>query len=99
MSGRRKKHKSNKSLRFLGLVLFILVGVVMVQLSNLYIQDVALEAEAMALEQQIEQAEQEYQDLKSYQAYMETDAYVEELAREKFGLIMPDEKLYKTQDE
>lgn len=99
MGAHKKSRKSGKSLRFLFFVVIILTGVVSVQISNLYLRDLQLQKEEAALRHQIQLAQQEQADLANYKVYMGTDAYVEELAREKFGLIMPDEILYKSKGE
>ena len=47
------------------------------------------------LKAQIEEAKERSKEIEEYQEYVQTDEYVKEIAREKLGLVDPDEILFK----
>lgn len=49
----------------------------------------------MSLSQQIAEQESRSDSLDEYKKYVKTKKYVEEIAKEKFGLIYPDELVFK----
>ena len=52
-------------------------------------------ARANILQQEIRTEEQRAADIEEYRRYTETDAYIEEIAREKLGLIYEGETVFK----
>jgi len=44
--------------------------------------------------EQIELAKAKNEEYKKYSEYVKTDAYIEKIAREKLGMLLPEEKLY-----
>jgi cell division protein DivIC len=53
----------------------------------------------VVLAQQIEEAKQEQKELEKKEKYMQTDEYIEEIARERLGLANPNEILFKPAEE
>ncbi len=51
------------------------------------------------IEQQIEEQRERYIELLQEREYMKSDQYIEELAREKFGLVKPGEIIFINEDE
>ena len=49
----------------------------------------------VVLAQQIEEAKQEQKELEKKEEYMQTDEYIEEIARERLGLANQNEILFK----
>ena len=64
----------------------ILLGVMFVE---------SYEAREAALEADIEAEKDRNQDIEEQRKYMQTKKYVEEVAREKLGLVYPNETIYK----
>ncbi len=93
------KKRAKKPIGFLIFVLIILIGVVSVQMSHLYKTNSALEQETARLqyEKQVELDEQK--ELLDYKDFMNSPEYIEQQARDKFGLIKPNETLFVTQPE
>ena len=89
-----KRTYGKNSMRFLIFVLILLVGVVSVQVSRLYKKNTELEKEASALEIQVQHELTEQEELIEYKNYMLTDDYIENVARDKFGLIKPGDTLF-----
>lgn len=50
------------------------------------------------LNQEIEAQEQRTDDIEAYRAYTQTDEFVEEMARDKLGLVYDGETIFKKQD-
>lgn len=44
--------------------------------------------------EQIEIAKAKNEEYKKYSEYVKTDAYIEKVAREKLGMLLPEEKIY-----
>lgn len=81
----------HKSIWFLIFVIILLAGVVAVQISNLYVRNQELESQAQELEAELERAIELEMELEAYREFIKSDEYIEELARERLNLIMPDE--------
>ena len=97
---RQKKIKTIKrriefaAITIIVLLLAIVVGVAgyrKKQKNDIYLEKI------VELEKQIEKEEQRKEDLVEYGKYVQTDRYIEEIARERLGLIMPDEIVFKPQ--
>ncbi|MBP3285239.1 MAG: septum formation initiator family protein [Clostridia bacterium] len=44
--------------------------------------------------EQIELAKAKQEEYKKYSEYVKTDAFIEKIAREKLGMLLPEEKIY-----
>lgn len=97
---KRKPHKyAKKPIGFLIFVMILLIGVVSVQVSNLYKRNIELEGQKASIEAEIQKELEEQKRLLEYKEYMKSTEYIEQLAREKFGLIKPNEKLFITKSD
>ena len=52
------------------------------------------EKEKLAYIEQINIAKQKHEEYKHYSEYVHTDAYIEKIAREKLGMLLPEERIY-----
>ena len=77
------------------LMLLVVVGVKSVELreKNAYYQQ---REEELALE--IEQEEQRAEEIEEYETYTQTKKYIEEVARDKLGLVYEGEILFKDEN-
>lgn len=55
------------------------------------------QAAKIELETKLEEQESRAENLEEYKKYIQTKKFVEEMARDKFGLIYPDEQIFKPQ--
>lgn len=78
-----------------GLVVLILLVAVAVNAVSLRRKLQENRARAALLQQEIRTEEQRAADIEEYRRYTETDAYIEEIAREKLGLIYEGETVFK----
>lgn len=76
-------------------VVFLLCGVVSYQMASLKEQRAEYQKKISELEGQVEQLEEEAEDIQEYSAYVQTKKYVEEIARERLGLVYEDEIIFE----
>lgn len=68
------------------------------RVKELRIQGKELAYAESVLEQKIEAAKQENEVLLAEQQYMQTNKYIEDVAKDKLGLVYPDEIVIKPQE-
>ncbi|MDD3569702.1 MAG: cell division protein FtsL [Lachnospiraceae bacterium] len=101
MGNARIKTKKEKSFTSIMVFCFMLIFITAVcvnlfaQSRNLYV----LKEEKAVLAQKIDDANNENNQLKNEQEYYTSDVYIEKIAREQLGLIMPDEMVFKNRAE
>ena len=93
-----KKRRRRTSLYLVVLLVFILVGTMVVQGIKLSAECDKLSAEQTELLEKKKELEEQREEIESKSDYMKTDAYIEDVAREKFGLAYDDEIIYKAAD-
>ncbi|MBE7042593.1 MAG: septum formation initiator family protein [Ruminococcaceae bacterium] len=93
MAKRQKKQKQEKSkmTRALWAVVFLYVGYIFVQ-QQIRLHDLRVEEKEVSAE--IEQAQQENKELTHVMDIMDTDEYIEKVARQKLGFVKPDEQVF-----
>ncbi len=52
------------------------------------------EKEKQGYIEQINIAKQKHEEYKHYSEYVNTDEYIEKIAREKLGMLLPEERIY-----
>ena len=93
----KAKTRKEKSFTSIMVVCFMLIFITAV-CANLVAQSRnlrALKEEETILAQKIDAATSENIQLKNQQEYYTSDVYIEKIAREQLGLIMPDEMVFK----
>lgn len=86
--------KIKRSKIYILFVISVLTVVAGVQLVNLFYQYNEKEGEAQALREKIRMENEKNLQLKEYEQYMQSDAFIEEKAREEFNLIKDGEEVY-----
>lgn len=95
-----KRRKSTKrqskiaSMLVIAAVVFV-CAVVVIRISDLREKSRDLEITQQALERQLEEANLERENLMAQEQYMKTDEYIEDVAKDKLGLVYPDEIVIK----
>lgn len=92
---RRKNAASSSGFMLIGIIVLIFCLVLMVKSHALMKKSRAFAKREVALEQQIDDAKKEKKKLEEKEAYMQTDEYIQEIARERLGLANPNEILFK----
>ncbi len=92
---RTTKKQSGFGTFFICVVVLVVLGVSAVQVSNLCEKSRELSETEYALETKIQEAYLEKQDLIAQEQYMQTKQYIEDVAKDKLGLVYPDEIVIK----
>lgn len=94
---RRKKDRWSNRLAIIGItVVVISLGVVVnLKSASMEKKDLEYQAKETALQQQVLQEKNRANELEEYRIYVQTKQYIEEVAKQKLGLVKPDEILLK----
>ena len=96
MSHRYSSRRANQTGKIcVTLIVLALIGVMSVQIVNLYQKDQQLIAQEKLLQKQMETELSRQQEIEEYEAYTKTQEYVEEIAKSKLGLVYKDEIIFK----
>lgn len=93
---RRRKYKSGMG--FVLITVLVLFAVITFERVQLDAKDSSLKAEKARLEQQLDDANTDTEGIESYREYVKSDDYIENEAREKLGLVYPDEVIFEPKD-
>lgn len=94
----RKRRQNRFGMFLTGLVVLMLVVVVAVRGNELkQKKSVYAEKEAVLL-QQIEEETARFEEIEEYRKYTQTKKYVEEVAKDKLGLVYDGEIIFKEDD-
>ena len=96
----RRKTRSKKQIsRFTvaGVIIFcsITCGILVYNGSVLMDQEKEYEKQITQLKKEKKEADKRAEELKEYEEYVKTDEYIEEVAREKLGLVYKDEIIFE----
>ena len=86
------------SLRLASVVVAIMIAVILVGCFQLYQKKRVNNARAAELTMEISKEEQRTKDIEEYREYTTTREYVEEVAREKLGLVYENEVIFKEEE-
>ena len=97
---RKKREKLRRKLTFIfiGAVTALLACAVAVGGYRLKQRNEVYEIRIAELEKEIAAEEQRALDLQEYSKYVQTSRYVEEVARDKLGMVMPGEVVFKPEN-
>ena len=96
---RKRKKKENRmgKLCVSGIVFMFLI-VMSIQIVKLYKEDQTYIAKEKELNEQLEDATEEQQQLADYEQYTQSQQYIEEVAKSKLGLVYNNEIVFKEHD-
>ncbi len=94
---RKKKDRWGNRLAIIGITLVVgsLAVVVNLKSTSMRKKDLEYQAREEALLKQVEQEKARANELEEYRVYVQTKQYIEEVAKQKLGLVKPDEILLK----
>lgn len=81
------------------MVVLLFCGALFYGTKKLQARDEQYAAREKKLEEQIEEAKEEAEELGEMEIYVQTREYIEKLAREKLGLVMPGETVLKPNED
>ena len=102
------KRKNKSSINNLGSMIFMICITMVIGLvsANIYFDEKKMHAQEKSfiereaiLQREIEAEEQRTKTLEERKKYVATNQYIEEVAKEKLGLLNPDEVLIKAKDD
>jgi cell division protein DivIC len=94
---KKSVRKNRKNLLLVGGVVLILCFAMSYKQVQLESKKTAYEKELETLNKQLLTEEERAEQIEDYQAYVETKKYIEEEAREKLGLVYPDEIIFEAE--
>lgn len=96
MSRRYNSHKADKTGRMcVTIIVLAMIGIMSVQIVNLYKRDQQFAAREAVLEAQKQAEVSRQKELEAYEAYTKTQEYIEDIAKSKLGLVYKDEIIFK----
>lgn len=94
-----KRIKRKTGLRIIALAIMILFGIIAYSRVSLMEEKEALEKQQSELNEKLQTETERSLLLKERQAYMQTIRYIEEIAREKLGLVYKNEVIFRPSEE
>lgn len=95
----RKKNQNRFAMVLVTLVLLMLIVVVNMRKSELKEKQAAYIAKQEELQRKIDAEEARAEEIEEYEKYTQTQKYIEDMAKEKLGLVYEDEIVFKTEGE
>lgn len=97
---RKRKERWSNRITLIGITFVVLSMVVVVQFrsSSLKLKEMEYTAKKESLDQEYAREELRARELEEQRVYIQTKQYIEEVAKEKLGLVHPDEILLKPVD-
>lgn len=94
---RKRKDRMGNRMALIGITLVVasLAVVVNLKSTSMKKKDLEYQIREEALLKQVEQEEARANELEEYRVYVQTKQYIEEVAKQKLGLVKPDEILLK----
>lgn len=94
----RKKVQNRFSMFLVSLALLMILVVVYISSMNLQSKLDTLEAQSAELQAQIDAEKERAEEIETLRKRSQTKEYYEEIAKEKLGLVNPDEIVFKAED-
>lgn len=95
MRNRKRKRQSRTGKICISCMVLVLTLIMSVQIVRLYHKDQDYQKQQQELQAQLDEEKQRAEDLEARQEYVGTDQYVEDVARQKLGMVYPDEIVFK----
>ena len=95
----RRSHKKGTGIGIIAFVVLILFGIVAFRKIDLEKQSVQAKQKIEELDAQIAEEKERTEEIKNLEAYVHTKRYIEDMAREKLGLVYKDEIILKQEEE
>lgn len=93
---RRKRRARRTGLMLIAVMVLIISGIVTYKRQGLDKIDSKAEARVEELKEDIADEKEEAEKIQELKAYVQTKKYIEEVAREKLGLVYEDEIIFKS---
>lgn len=94
----KRKRTNRTGLLLVAMMVLIICGIVTYQKNELSKVSQRAQAKMTELNNSITSEEERTEELKEKKAYVQTYKYIEEMAREKLGLVYKDEIIFKSNE-
>ena len=94
----RKKRQNRFGMFLVSIAMLMMLIVVAVSSAGLREKKEAYQQKELALQEQIEAEEERALEIEQYEKYTQTKKYIEEVARDKLGLVYEGEILFKDEN-
>ena len=94
---KRRLREHKRSMLVVSAVIILLGAIVFVNSMTLRAKEKAYQEQEIELKQQIEEENQKTKVIDKLEEYVGTDAYIEDMAREKLGMVYKDEIIFKAE--
>ncbi len=94
----RKSIKSRKKTGIVTIVLLLMLVVMSYNIVKLYDKNREYASREDELQKELEKEEERQEELSAYEEFTKTIEYVEQIAREKLGLVFENEIIFKPED-
>jgi len=99
LKGRNHRRKKRRTGLFLTAVMVLSIcAIVTYKQQSLDLAEAKADEKIEQLNKQIEDEKQRAEDIEEKKAYVQTKKFIEEMAREKFGLVYKDEIIFKSEE-
>ena len=95
----RKKKQNSLAMLLVLMVIFVMMIVVFINNRNLKQKLAVYQQKEAILNEQIEQEKKRAEEIEEFEKYTKTKKYIEDVAREKLGLVYEDEIIIQTEDD
>ncbi len=96
---KRQRRQNRMSMFLVSLVVVMILVAVGVRSISLKEKGAEYDATIASLEKQIEEENVRTREIKEFEDYTKTNAYVEQIAHSKLGLVYPDETIFIDKDD
>lgn len=90
--------RNKRSMQLIAFVVVIFAFTLGVSGATMYAKNTEYNELIHKLEQQLEEEEKRTQEISDFEEHTTTDAYIEEVAKEKLGMAYPDEIILKSKE-
>ena len=94
----RKKLKRRAGLKTIAVMVLIICGIVTYSRTKLDQEAAELAKQVESLNRQIDEEDARTAEREEQRAYIQTKKYIEDMAREKLGLVYPDEIIFEEEE-
>lgn len=100
MAARKRKKRASHKLGMAAITLIVaaMLCVLSVKMTTLRERDEAYAAKESTLEKQLEAEKERRAELEERRIYVQTKQYIEEMARERWGLVNPGEIIFQPEE-
>lgn len=93
------KKQNRRNLFLIACIVFTICGVMAYQRISLQAKSAQVKAEYESLQEKQNKLEEKQKELEDKKVYMQTKKYIEEVARDKLGLVYPGEIIFEPEDD